>query len=270
MESQTLSEKADAYLKRLCLEIESRRVGSAGNRAATDFFASAVGSFGFEVATPAFDCIDWIADGAECSVDGERFEVLTSPYSLGCQVRAALAIVSTVEELETAEVGDKVLLLRGELTAGQLMPKNFPFYNPDQHKRIISLLEARRPLAIIAATSRDPEMVGSGVYPFPLIEDGDFDIPSVYMTDEEGARLAEHVGKEVWLESRARRIPAVGCNVIATTGGRQARRVVIFAHIDARMGSPGASDNASGTIVLLLLAELLADYDGGSASSWWP
>ena len=87
MESQTLSEKADAYLKRLCLEIESRSVGSAGNRAATDFFASAIGSFGFEVATPAFDCIDWIADGAECSVDGERFEVLTSPYSLGCQVR---------------------------------------------------------------------------------------------------------------------------------------------------------------------------------------
>ena len=263
MESQTLSEKADAYLKRLCLEIESRRVGSAGNRAATDFFASAVGSFGFEVATPAFDCIDWIADGAECSVDGERFEVLTSPYSLGCQVHAALAIVSTVEELETAEVGDKVLLLRGELTAGQLMPKNFPFYNPDEHKRIIALLEARRPLAIIAATSRDPEMVGSGVYPFPLIEDGDFDIPSVYMTDEEGARLAGHIGREVWLESRARRIPATGCNVIATKGGRRGKRVVVFAHIDARMGSPGASDNASGTIVLLLLAELLAGYKGG-------
>ena len=83
MESQTLSEKANAYLQRLCLEIESRRVGSAGNRAATDFFASVVGSFGFEIATPAFDCIDWIADGAECSVDGERFEVLTQPLLAG-------------------------------------------------------------------------------------------------------------------------------------------------------------------------------------------
>jgi aminopeptidase YwaD len=220
-------------------------------------------TLGVEIASPTFDCIDWVADGAECSVDGERFAVLTSPYSLGCQVRAALAIVSTVEELETAEVSDKVLLLRGELTAGQLMPKNFPFYNPDEHKRIIALLEARRPLAIIAATSRDPEMVGSGVYPFPLIEDGDFDIPSVYMTDEEGARLAGHIGREVWLESRARRIPATGCNVIATKGGRRGKRVVVFAHIDARMGSPGASDNASGTIVLLLLAELLAGYEGG-------
>jgi aminopeptidase YwaD len=263
MKHPTLSEKANSYLLRLCREIDSRRVGSAGNRAATDFFAGITGSLGFDIESPTFDCMDWVPGGAECTVDGDRFEVLVSPYSLGCQVQAELAIASTVEELGAVEGGDVVLLLRGELTRGQLMPKNFPFYNPDEHKRIIQLLEARQPLAIIAATSRDPEMVGSGVYPFPLIEDGDFDIPSVYMTEEEGARLAEHAGREIRLESRARRIPATGCNVIAVKGARQARRVVVFAHIDARMGSPGASDNASGVIVLLVLAELLADYSGG-------
>ena len=37
---------------------------------------------------------------------------------------------------------------------------------------------------------------------------------------------------------------------------------MLFAHIDARIGTPGANDNASGVIVLLLLAELLADYSG--------
>jgi aminopeptidase YwaD len=35
-----------------------------------------------------------------------------------------------------------------------------------------------------------------------------------------------------------------------------------MAHIDAKIGTPGATDNAGGIIVLLLLAELLADYDG--------
>jgi len=30
-----------------------------------------------------------------------------------------------------------VLLLRGEIAKEQLMPKNFTFYNPDEHKRII-------------------------------------------------------------------------------------------------------------------------------------
>jgi len=48
--------------------------------------------------------------------------------------------------------------------------------------------------AIIAATSIDPGLAG-GISPFPLIEDGDFDIPSVYMTIEEGLRLAERVGE---------------------------------------------------------------------------
>ena len=51
-------------------------------------------------------------------------------------------------------------------------------------------------MAIIAATGRDPGLAG-GVYPFPLIEDGDFDIPSVYMKDVEGDRLADYAGQEV-------------------------------------------------------------------------
>jgi aminopeptidase YwaD len=39
--------------------------------------------------------------------------------------------------------------------------------------------------------------------------------------------------------------------------------VAVFAHIDSRIGTPGANDNASGVAALLLLAELLADYRGG-------
>ena len=37
---------------------------------------------------------------------------------------------------------------------------------------------------------------------------------------------------------------------------------MIRAHIDAKEDTPGALDNAAGVIVLLLLAELLKDYDG--------
>jgi len=263
MTSTFLSEKAETYLRRLCLEIPSRRVGSNGNRAATDFFADIVASFGFETESPEFDCMDWSQDGVDLTVDGAPFEAFASPYSLGCQVSAPLIVVSTVEELEAAEVSDKMILLRGDIAKEQLMPKNFPFYNPDHHQRVIQALETKKPRAIIAATSRDLEMVGS-MYPFPLFEDGDFDIPSVYMTDEEGSRLAQHAGPEdeVSLDSRAKRIPAKGCNVMARKGANPNRRVALFAHIDARMGSPGANDNASGVIVLLLLAELLADYCG--------
>lgn len=259
--SKQLVETAGSYLQRLCVEIDNRSTGSTGNRAATDFFARTVSGFGFETESPQFDCIDWSQNGARLSVKGVPFEVFASPYSLGCQVKAPMVVVSSLEKLTSAEISQKVVLLRGEIAREQLMPKNFPFYNPDHHRLIIQLLEEKKPKAIVAATSRDVVMVGSQ-YPFPLVEDGDFNIPSVYMTEEEGGKLAEFAGEQLQLEIQAERIPAVGCNVIARKGTRQDRRVVFFAHIDARMGTPGANDNASGVSVLLLLAELLADYSG--------
>jgi aminopeptidase YwaD len=254
-------EKSKNYLHKLCVEIPSRRVGSDGNRMATDFFARTVSSYGFKTETQEFDCIDWSQEGAWLTADKTSFDVFVSPYSLGCHTRAPLAVISTVDELEGANITGRIVLLRGDIAREQLMPKNFPFYNPDHHRRIINLLETKKPRAIAAATSRDVVMVGSQ-YPFPLFEDGDFDIPSVYMREEEGHRLAGYAGKEASLESRAERIPATGCNVVAFKGADPRRRVVLFAHIDARMGSPGAGDNASGVIVLLLLADLLADYSG--------
>ena len=256
-----LTEKGRAYVRRLCQGIPGRRVGSKGNRTATDFFAGVVASFGFETESPAFDCIDWTHGDVHLTVGGAPFEAFVSPYSLGCHLSAPLVVVSTVGELEAAEVSDRIVLLHGSIAREQLMPKGFTFYNPDEHKRIIHLLETLQPRAIIAATSRNPEMVGA-IYPFPLIEDGDFDIPSVYMTEEDGNRVAEHAGEVARLDFHADRIPATGVNVIGRKGGDPSRRIVLFAHIDAKDGTPGAIDNATGVAVLLLLAELLVDYAG--------
>jgi aminopeptidase YwaD len=261
MSSSQLAEKAERYLERLCGEIPNRRVGSQGNRAATAFFAETVASFGFRTLCPEFECIDWAQEGARLTAGGEVFESSPSPYSLGCNVSAPLTVVSTADELEAAEIAGAIVLLRGEIAKEQLMPKNFPFYNPDEHRRIISLLESKAPRAIIAATTRNPELAGA-VYPFPLIEDGDFDIPSVYMTEDEGRRLARHAGQVVALESLAQRISSSGCNVVARKAITAPRRIVLCAHIDSKLGTPGALDNAAGVVTLLLLAELLADYDG--------
>ncbi len=260
MVSDSLAEKAETYLKRLCLEIPTRRTGTEGNRAATAWFAEAAAASGWQTECAEFECLDWIQCGAELSVGGKRFEVRASPFSPGGQARATLAVASTVEELEASSLAECVVLLRGPIAREQLMPKNFDFYNPDEHKRIFRALEAARPQAIVAATGRNPELAGA-LYPFPLIEDGDFDIPSAYMTDVEGEQLAGYAGQQVRLEIRAERRRATGYNVIARKG-EVSRRVVLFAHIDSKEGTPGALDNASGVTVLLLLAEVLADYAG--------
>jgi aminopeptidase YwaD len=257
-----LPEKAGRYLARLCLDIPNRRTGSAGNRAATDLFAATVSALGWETVCPEFDCIDWEQEGAELSAGGERFEVQVSPFSPGGACRAPVEVISTVEELEATSLTDRIVLLRGEIAREQLMPKEFTFYNPDEHKRTVRALESARPLAIVAATGRNPEMAGAA-YPFPLIEDGDFDIPSVYMKDVEGERLAALAGKEAVLDIRAQRRASTGCNVVARRTGGTNHRAVLFAHVDAKEGTPGALDNASGVTVLLLLAELLAGYAGG-------
>jgi aminopeptidase YwaD len=261
MKSDPLHEKAEHYLQKLCLQIDNRRTGSPGNRIATDFFAATVASFGFAVDTEPFACLDWHEEGATLAVDGETFSVFPSPYTLGCDVTARLVVVDTLDELDATGARDALLLLRGPLVREQLMPKNFPFYNPEHHQALIRLLEEKQPAAIIAATGQDLQMVG-GQYPFPLFEDGDFDIPSVYMKDVDGDRLAQHAGEEATLVIRAARFPATGSNVIARKGSSFPRRVVLCAHIDAKRGTPGAVDNAGGVTVLLLLAGLLAAYDG--------
>ena len=249
------------YLYKLCHEIKDRSVGSEGNRAATRYFENVIRSFGWNTETQEFNAMDWIDGGASLSCGEENFQVFVSPYSLGCEAEAHMIDVSSVEALEQAELTGKLLLLHGEIAREQLMPKNFVFYNPEEHQRIIRLLEKGAPKAIICATGRNASLAG-GVYPFPLIEDGDFDIPSVFMTEDEGYRLLLYTGKTVALKSFSRRVQGKGCNVIAQKGRQSGGRIVISAHIDAKKGTPGAIDNASGVVVLLLLAELLSNYDG--------
>lgn len=263
MNLQRLTAQAQTYLQSLCVDISNRRVGSAGNRAATDFFQQQLEQFGFATATQPFACMDWQEEGVDLRAGNVTFATHPAPYSLGCDVTAPLRVVTTVEELEAAELAGSVLLLAGEIAQHQLMPKNFPFFRPEEHQRIFRGLEAKQPAAIVAATTVDPDTAGS-ISPFPLIEDGDFDIPSVYMTTAEGAALAGYGGQPVTLVSRARRIPATGWNVVGQRGDTTRPHLVCFAHIDAKIGTPGALDNAAGVIVLLLLAELLGQEGRGA------
>ena len=261
MDTSWLTQKGNDHLDQLCSQILNRRVGSEGNRLATSFFAETIKSFGFDVESPEFECMDWQNEGAVISVDGKSYAAQVSPYSLETRVKAPLVTACSAAELETLEISNKILLMRDELTREQFLPKNFPFFQLEEQRRIIQLLEEKKPLAIITATTRNPEMAGA-LYPFPVFEDGDFDIPSVFMTEEQGNQLAKYEGKAVSVESNAQRISARACNVVARKGKSTNERVVLFAHIDAKAGTPGALDNGTGIVTLLLLAELLKDYDG--------
>jgi aminopeptidase YwaD len=82
------------------------------------------------------------------------------------------------------------------------------------------------------------------------------------MTEEEGKKLSMCTGMKLFLDSKSKRIPGKGYNVTGKKGKNNSQRIVVTAHIDAKKGTQGAIDNATGVIVLLLLADLLKDYHG--------
>ncbi len=261
MKTIYLNVKCISFLKALCSDNIDRPVGSTGNKRAANIVKEELEFLGWNVETSEFDVIDWKQSGAKLNVNGSELNVFVSPYSTGCSVKAPLAIAESISDLEKNDYKDSVVLLKGEIAQEQLMPKNFVFYNPEHHKKIISLLENSGARALVCATGKDAALAG-GVYPFPLIEDGDFDIPSVFTTEEEGHKLAEHAGHEVTLTSCSERIDSTACNVVARKGNPNKERIIITAHIDSKKGSPGALDNASGIVVMLLLADMLNDYKG--------
>ncbi len=261
MNNISLKEKIGLYLETLCIKTGNRHVGSAGNRDAAEFINSTLEFFDFKTENREFDCIDWSCGDVVLKAGGITFQALVSPYSPGCDLELRSVDASSVEELEQKDITGKILLILGDLAKEQLMPKNFVFYNPEKHKRIYSLLETKEPAAIITATGKNPDLAGS-MYPFPLIEDGDFDIPSVYMKDTEGEKLLKQAGNNIRLSFKSGRIPSKGSNVVAIKEGKSDRKIVFCAHFDTKKNTPGALDNASGVAVLLALAELLKNYSG--------
>lgn len=261
MNHDTLTEQAREHLHVLCSEITERRVGGNGNRHATQYVKKHFQKAAWKTEETLLSVMDWKTEGAILTCEEQSFEIFSSPYSSGCTESGVIIPVENIEQLEKAELSGRLVLLHGSIASEQIMPKNFVFYNPDEHRQIISLLEKGNPKALICATGRSTATAG-GVYPFPLFEDGDFNVPSVYMKDTEGEKLRACSGKTVYLDSKAVRIPESAYNIIARKGEENKGRIVVTAHIDAKIGTPGAIDNATGVTVLLLLSHLLSDYSG--------
>lgn len=261
MNSKTLLKQTEEHLDVLCSVIGERRVGGEGNRASTDYVKNKFQEAGWATEETLLPVMDWRTEGAQLICGKASFEVFSSPYSLGCSVQGELLPVDTLGKLKKSDTSGKIVFLYGKIASEQIMPKNFVFYNPEEHQQIIAVLEQKNPKALVCATARDSACAG-GVYPFPLFEDGDFEIPSVYMKDTEGEKLLACSGQRVALESKAQRIPEKAYNVIARKNGSSQKRIVITTHIDAKIGTSGAIDNATGVAVLLLLSELLKDYKG--------
>ena len=236
----------EQHIHKLCQEIGPRATGSAGNTAAITYAAEVFRALGYTVRLQEFSCMNWQNGGAELIADGQQIDVSAAEYTLPCAVSGELVCVQNLQELNTAELTNKICVLYGELCKEPLMPKSMTFWNPDEHQAIIRALEEKQPLAILTVSYLEEVAV-------PIIQDGDFNVPCGTL---KGRFLTDVLHKKkATLRLRTERKPAVAANVIATYG--TGKKLAYSAHIDTKPTTPGALDNGTGVAVLLTLAEQL-------------
>ncbi|MCF8000544.1 MAG: Zn-dependent exopeptidase M28 [Halanaerobiales bacterium] len=258
--SKNIKKTVENHLDFLCNEVKERYVGSQGNQITADYLKNVMKKADFEIKEQHFNCFDWQGKNVIFKVAGVQYQANIGPYSHSVDLKAPLSHASTLEELKKLKGNSKVVLLTGELTEEQLVPKNFPFYNIEKHQEIIRLLEEKDFKAVVAATGQSKDTAG-GLYPFPLIEDGDFQVPNIYIKDTVGEKLKKKIGSQVYLHLDTERIDSNGKNIICTKEKHHKNKISLFAHFDSKENSPGAIDNATGVTILLLLADLLKDNE---------
>ena len=251
MSDQTTVEQIRAHLAALVRWPDGRPVGSPANHAAQDAIAEALAAAGYEVEQQSFDCLDWQLEGAELWMGDGPLPVLANPFSPPCDVTAPLVAIASLADLEDAALSGHIALLHDGLSAEPLFPRNYPFFTHEEHRRVVGLLEEKGARAIIAVSPFATNIA-------PVIEDGDFHLPSVTVSDDVGAVLLAAGGASVTVRVRSSIRPGRAANVIGRRAHPAREKLVVCAHFDTKPGTPGALDNAAGVATVLALAKRLA------------
>ena len=230
-------------------KIGCRPVGSKANHKAAAYIQKTFLECGLTIKEQKFTCPDWHASNTTLLVDNTPLKAEANTFSPSCDVTAPCVPVQTIQELESVVLTDQIALLYGDLTKKSLAPKECKVYNPERDQKIIQLLEDKSPAAIITVAPQRGNVLS-------VIEDKDFKIPSATVSPGVGLHLLKNT-QPVQLKIVSHCTKSCGSNIIGTKGTKE--RIVMCAHFDTKVRTPGAFDNSSGVAVLLTLAGLLAE-----------
>jgi Iap family predicted aminopeptidase len=238
------------HIEKLCVEIGSRPIGSPANQAAADYVRNSFGAAGCQVEEQPYACTAWEHTSTMLELSGERLDVVANAFSLPCEVTAPVVAAGTIPELEAAPASGRILLLYGDLVRNPLSAKSW-FLKGERDERIIQTLEILKPAALLAPpTATD--------YYGQWTEDWELDLPAATVPYDVALRLLRLGETPVRLCIESRRVSSSARNLVARTAGSGDKRIVLCAHFDTKINTPGALDNGSGAAVLLTLAEMLA------------
>lgn len=246
-----MHDQLNHHLHKLSVEIGCRPIGSAANRAAADYIRDTLRGAGLAVEEQPYACTGWDCASAWLTAGDEALPVEANAFSPACDLLADVIPAATLDELAAADLAGKIALLHGELIAEPLSPKSW-FLKGERDDAIIGLLEAKRPAAMLApppATLQYEQFTG----------DWELEIPAATAPLAVIERLLRQP-EPVHLCLDCAKYAATARNVVARLNGagQPVRKIVLMAHFDTRINTPGALDNAGGVAALLALAEVLS------------
>lgn len=240
--------------------LKERPVGSENNMDILLYLENLMVKMGYDIKKLPFICTTWETDESCLTLNDRRIKIQASPFSQPFEGSGKLVFAKSLEELETADCQNCILVVGGELATTPLQPKEYPFYYPDAHKYLIELFERKQPAAIIAATGKHALC---GLQPFPLFEDGNFLIPSAYVTE---AMFEELQGNDkegmAWVSIQSKNKQQNSYQLVSRKRNKSNYgKIIICAHMDTKYNTQGALDNAVGVAVLIGAAARLAGSD---------
>lgn len=239
-----------AHLNALAVEIGERPAGTPAHHRAEAYIREAFQAAGLHTEDVRLDFPNWSLVDAALMLGDMPLAVDVNPFSPGCDATAPTVAMSTLPELEAAELQGKIALLYGELSRAPVFPINFAPVQFERDQAINRLLIEKRPAAVLAVNLHPWRRVH-------IFEDEHLPLPSATVTVEVGRELLRHLGEPVHLRIDARTEPSHVTTVVGRTAGEHAHRVVVCAHYDTKFGTPGAQDNGTGVATMLALAETL-------------
>jgi len=248
------------HVKHLCVEIGPRPIGSPGDHAAADYIQGVFRAAGLDVEAQRFECPAWQDEETSLVLDGEQLEAAANAFSPPCDVSAPALAMGTLAELEAADLAGCIGILYGDLTKTPLSPKSW-FLKSEREDHIIRLLEEKNPAALITVQSRPGDLER-------VIVDWELSIPSATVPARVGLRLLQQGARTTQLRIRSRQAPGHTCNVVARKAGQGPARIVLCAHYDTTIDTPGAVDNAAGAAALLALARVLGQQELTHGLEW--
>lgn len=250
-----IEQELTRHLFHLGRTIGARPAGSAANGAAAGYIARSLENAGFTVAFQTYQCPMWEDLGTTLEVGSVAAPVGANPFSLPCDVQAPTVAAATLAELQVLPMRGQVAVLYGQVAATPLAPKAWP-WKGEHDAAIVAALEQGAPEAVLMVQTHAAALAR-------LIEDPDLALASATVPAEVGLLLAQQPGVPVRLRISSRRGTGSAHNVIGRRGSHDEPRVMLCAHFDTKIDTPGASDNAAGVAVLLALAEMLGAHHLG-------